>query len=92
MLTIPQICLIVLTAVIDAKNIHGVACHLKRDRHAPSVSYSSQTWPYIVVARSSMRALKTTMSTLNEQPQSILFGNPDIPPGPGEPGFSAPAK
>ena len=55
MLAIPQICLIVLTAVIDAKNIHGVACHLKRDRHAPSVSYSSQTWPYIVVARSSMR-------------------------------------
>ncbi|MNT40017.1 hypothetical protein D3C72_1763080 [compost metagenome] len=43
-------------------------------------------------ARSSMRALKTTMSTLNEQPQSILFGAPDIPPGPGEPGFSAPGK
>jgi phospholipid/cholesterol/gamma-HCH transport system substrate-binding protein len=32
------------------------------------------------------------MSTLNEQPQSILFGAPDIPPGPGEPGFSAPGK
>ncbi|MET3134467.1 phospholipid/cholesterol/gamma-HCH transport system substrate-binding protein [Oxalobacteraceae bacterium GrIS 1.11] len=43
-------------------------------------------------ARSSMRALKSTMSTLNEHPQSLLFGAPDIPPGPGEAGFVAPTK
>lgn len=43
-------------------------------------------------ARSSMRALKTTMNALNERPQSILFGAPATPPGPGENGFVAPTK
>lgn len=41
--------------------------------------------------RSSMRAVKRTMNSLNERPQSILYGTPDAPPGPGESGFSAPA-
>lgn len=41
-------------------------------------------------ARSSMRALKSTMNTLNEHPQSILFGTPDVAPGPGEAGFTSP--
>jgi phospholipid/cholesterol/gamma-HCH transport system substrate-binding protein len=40
----------------------------------------------------SMRTLKRTMDNLNERPQSILFGAPDVPPGPGEPGFTAPTK
>jgi phospholipid/cholesterol/gamma-HCH transport system substrate-binding protein len=42
--------------------------------------------------RSSMRAVRRTMNTLNDRPQSILFGAPDVAPGPGEPGFAAPAK
>ncbi|MDC8758156.1 MlaD family protein [Janthinobacterium fluminis] len=42
--------------------------------------------------RSSMRVLKRTMEGLNERPQSILFGAPDTPPGPGEAGFVAPTK
>jgi phospholipid/cholesterol/gamma-HCH transport system substrate-binding protein len=42
--------------------------------------------------RSSMRAVRRTMNTLNDRPQSILFGAPEPTPGPGEPGFSAPAK
>ena len=42
--------------------------------------------------RASMRALKNTMNNLNERPQSILFGAPGTPPGPGEAGFSAPTK
>jgi phospholipid/cholesterol/gamma-HCH transport system substrate-binding protein len=42
--------------------------------------------------RSSMRAVRRTMNTLNDRPQSILFGAPDVAPGPGEPGFTAPAK
>ncbi len=29
--------------------------------------------------------------TLNDNPQAILLGKPVLPPGPGEPGFSAPA-
>lgn len=41
-------------------------------------------------ARSSMRSLNRTAETLNERPQSILFGNTAIPPGPGETGFVAP--
>ncbi|WP_296002956.1 MlaD family protein [Rugamonas sp.] len=43
-------------------------------------------------ARSSMRVLKRTMEGLNERPQSILFGAPDAPPGPGEAGFVAPTQ
>jgi phospholipid/cholesterol/gamma-HCH transport system substrate-binding protein len=42
--------------------------------------------------RSSMRAVRRTMNTLNDRPQSILFGAPEPVPGPGEPGFTAPAK
>lgn len=42
--------------------------------------------------RSSMRSVRRTMNTLNDRPQSILFGAPDVAPGPGEPGFAAPAK
>ncbi|QGZ40127.1 phospholipid/cholesterol/gamma-HCH transport system substrate-binding protein [Pseudoduganella flava] len=42
--------------------------------------------------RSSMRSVRRTMNTLNDRPQSILFGAPEPVPGPGEPGFTAPAK
>ncbi|MFA9216280.1 MAG: MlaD family protein [Sphingomonadaceae bacterium] len=42
--------------------------------------------------RASMRALKSTMNKINDRPQSIIFGAPGTPPGPGEPGFAAPAK
>ncbi len=42
--------------------------------------------------RSSMRAMKNTMNAISERPQSILFGAPTVPPGPGEAGFAAPSK
>ena len=35
------------------------------------------------------RQLGRAAETLHENPQSLLFGNPAIPPGPGEPGFAA---
>ena len=41
--------------------------------------------------RSSMRAVRRTMNTLNDRPQSILFGTPEATPGPGEAGFTPPA-
>lgn len=41
-------------------------------------------------ASSSMRALKSTMHTLNEHPQSLLFGAPAVAPGPGETNFVVP--
>jgi phospholipid/cholesterol/gamma-HCH transport system substrate-binding protein len=35
------------------------------------------------------RQLSQAAGALNDNPQSLLFGNAPIPPGPGEPGFSA---
>lgn len=43
-------------------------------------------------ARASLRSLNNTLDKLNERPQSILFGSRDSTPGPGEPGFVAPAN
>ena len=42
--------------------------------------------------RSSMRALRKTMNKINDRPQSLIFGAPGTPPGPGEEGFSAQSK
>lgn len=39
-------------------------------------------------ARSSLRNINRVTDNLNERPQSILFGNKAIAPGPGEPGFN----
>ncbi|MBC3883931.1 MlaD family protein [Undibacterium griseum] len=43
-------------------------------------------------ARSSLRSLNRTAEALNERPQSLLFGSPATPPGPGEAGFAAPSS
>ena len=42
--------------------------------------------------RSSMRALRKTMNKIHDRPQSLIFGAPGTPPGPGEEGFTAPTK
>jgi phospholipid/cholesterol/gamma-HCH transport system substrate-binding protein len=42
--------------------------------------------------RSSLHSINRTMDTLNERPQSILFGSAAAAPGPGEAGFVAPTK
>jgi phospholipid/cholesterol/gamma-HCH transport system substrate-binding protein len=42
--------------------------------------------------RSSMRALRKTMNKINDRPQSLIFGAPGAPPGPGEEGYTAPTK
>ena len=42
-------------------------------------------------AARSARQLGRTASRLDENPQSLLYGNGPIAPGPGEPGFAAPA-
>lgn len=42
--------------------------------------------------RSSLRALKNTLNTVNQRPQSLLLGAPAAAPGPGEAGFVAPIK
>ena len=55
-----------------------------------------KTLPHLVAmtdeARTSLRAVRRTATSLTDRPQSILFGAPDGEPGPGEPGFSAPTK
>jgi phospholipid/cholesterol/gamma-HCH transport system substrate-binding protein len=43
-------------------------------------------------ARTSLRAVRRTVTNLGDRPQSILFGGPNVQPGPGEPGFVAPTK
>lgn len=50
------------------------------------------TLPLANDARSSIRALNRTLDNLSERPQSVLFGAPEIAPGPGEPGFAVPSK
>ncbi|MGZ8290438.1 MAG: MlaD family protein [Telluria sp.] len=55
-----------------------------------------QTLPHLVAmtdeARTSLRAVRRTATSLTDRPQSILFGAPNGEPGPGEPGFAAPTK
>ena len=65
--------------------VEGVASSVELEVLPHVVDLSDET-------RSSMRAIKRTMEGLNERPQSILFGAPQVPPGPGEAGFVAPTK
>jgi phospholipid/cholesterol/gamma-HCH transport system substrate-binding protein len=55
-----------------------------------------QTLPHLTEmtdeAKSSLRAVKRTATSLSDRPQGILFGAPSSQPGPGEPGFAAPTK
>ena len=46
-----------------------------------------ETLPLATEVRSSLRALNRTLESINDRPQSVLFGSPRISPGPGEPGF-----
>ena len=47
-----------------------------------------QVQPLSREIRGAIRSLNRTLDNLNERPQSLLFGSPAHPPGPGEPGFS----
>jgi phospholipid/cholesterol/gamma-HCH transport system substrate-binding protein len=55
-----------------------------------------ETLPHVVQmtdeARSALRAVKRTATSLSDRPQGILFGAPSAQPGPGEPGFAPPTK
>jgi len=50
------------------------------------------TLPLAGDARSTIRSLNRALDNFSERPQSVLFGSPDIAPGPGEPGFAVPSK
>jgi phospholipid/cholesterol/gamma-HCH transport system substrate-binding protein len=66
-------------------SLEAVTSGVELDALPHVISLSDET-------RSSMRALKNTMNKLNDRPQSIIFGAPGTPPGPGEAGFAAPTK
>ncbi len=66
-------------------SLEAVTSGVELDALPHVISLSDET-------RSSMRALKSTMNKLNDRPQSIIFGAPGTPPGPGEAGFAAPTK
>jgi phospholipid/cholesterol/gamma-HCH transport system substrate-binding protein len=55
-----------------------------------------QTLPHVVdmadEAKTSLRAVRRTVTNLGDRPQSILFGAPTAEPGPGEPGFVPPTQ
>jgi phospholipid/cholesterol/gamma-HCH transport system substrate-binding protein len=50
------------------------------------------TLPLAGDARSTIRSLNRALDNFSDRPQSVLFGSPDIAPGPGEPGFAVPSK
>jgi phospholipid/cholesterol/gamma-HCH transport system substrate-binding protein len=66
-------------------SVEGVVGGIELDALPHVIALTDET-------RSSMRAVKRAMNTLNERPQSLLFGGPGTPPGPGEAGFAAPTK
>ncbi|OWW19818.1 MlaD family protein [Noviherbaspirillum denitrificans] len=51
-----------------------------------------ETLPLAGDARATIRSLNRALDNFSERPQSVLFGTPDLAPGPGEPGFAAPSK
>lgn len=56
----------------------------------------AETLPHLVrmtdEARTALRSVRRTSDAIGDRPQSILFGGPNVQPGPGEPGFVAPTK
>lgn len=92
-------------ASVLAGNLNGVANNLQSPQGplaklsgsaeqigAVANKLEHETLPLANDARSSMRALNRTLDTVNERPQSILFGSPTTAPGPGEQGFVAPTR
>ena len=66
---------------------------LARRRHQrPGSGNPAAPDPMTDEARTALRSVRRTADSLSDRPQSILFGNPNVQPGPGEPGFVAPTK
>ena len=78
----------------DLQSRDGPIARLSHSLDALSDSVLLDTLPRLQTlsneAGTSMRALKRTSETLNDSPQSILFGKPAAVPGPGEAGFITP--
>lgn len=74
---------------------NGALARLNNSVDQISDALTLQTVPNINAlsndARSTLRSINRTSDALKDRPQSILFGQPAPPPGPGESGFVAPA-
>lgn len=72
----------------------GAISQLKDTLGTVSAHVTSETLPGIngltKEAQATLRTINRTTETLNERPQSLIFGTQATPPGPGEPGFVAP--
>ncbi len=59
-----------------------------------AASFTATTLPRLNRATedtsSAVRALSRTVNTINDNPQSLIFGTCTVEPGPGEPGFQPP--
>ena len=91
-------------ATITSQNIRTLSTSLQGDDGAFAKlnvavdqvgnSLTLETLPSITTlsreARRSVRSINRVVETLNERPQSLLFGTPAMAPGPGEAGFVIP--
>ncbi|NMM38411.1 MAG: MCE family protein [Glaciimonas sp.] len=70
-----------LTKITDtADHYNAIADSIERDA-LPRINALTNE------ARSTMQSLNRSIEKFGENPQSILLGAPDLPPGPGEPSF-----
>jgi len=60
------------------------------DVSAAAQRLEQELLPLTSEARITLRTMSRTMEGFGSRPQSILFGLPTLPPGPGENGFAAP--
>lgn len=71
-----------------------LASDLKQGSHVLTDTVAQDTLPEVHMLTQAMRqdmgALGHLIETLEDNPQSLLFGNPVVQPGPGEAGFRAP--
>lgn len=74
-----------------ATDFHALSAELRKNSKELSGSLSSEILPRIdeMTRRLTHDAqrLGALLDNLEQNPQSLLFGNPQNPPGPGEPGF-----
>ena len=82
-----------LTLQLEAKD--GPVNRFSQTMEMLNQNLQSETLPRLNLlsqdARNSLRSVGQTAEQLRERPQSLLFGNGVATPGPGEPGFVAPA-
>lgn len=77
-----------------AVEYRNLASDMKQGSHVLTETVAEDTLPELHLLTQSMRqdmsALGQLIESIEENPQSLIFGNPVVQPGPGEAGFKAP--